>query len=438
MRYSLGRAAGWIGLFLLLAPFPLAIAWIGDRPPARTFTIELGVALGFIALGLFALQTVFSGRIRQIAPSFGMDNIIQFHREIGWIAALFVLVHPVLLIYADRTFLEYFDPRVNALRTIFLVFVTLAVLMIVATSLRRAWFRLPYEWWRLLHGFLALSILFIGLVHALQVQHYLAPLWKRAALASLIGASLYPVIHTRIIRPWRSRKRPYRVVEVEPERNEAWSLELEPVGHEGIRFIPGQFVWITLGDTPFSLQQHPFSIASSARRRRIVLTAKELGDFTSTWGSIDAGTPAYLEGPFGSFTPDPTPCAGLFLIMGGIGITPAMSMLRTMRDDGDHRPAVLIYGNESREETTFLEELEELEAELNLTVVHLPEKPPDGWEGEAGFVTRELLAKYLPEQPERFRFFICGPKPLMDVAEVSLHELGVTWNRIYTERFEIV
>ncbi len=57
------------------------------------------------------------------------------------------------------------------------------------------------------------------------------------------------------------------------------------------------------------------------------------------------GTKAFLEGPFGSFIPKPG--SNIFLIMGGIGVTPAMSMLRTMRDDNDKRKAILIYGNKN-------------------------------------------------------------------------------------------
>jgi predicted ferric reductase len=73
-----------------------------------------------------------------------------------------------------------------------------------------------------------------------------------------------------------------------------------------------------------------------------------------------------------------------------------------------------------------------------VNVVYLLEDPPDDWEGESGFVTRELLAKYLPENPETFQYFVCGPKPLMDVAEHALRSLGISWRRIYAERFEIV
>lgn len=438
MAYSLRRGVSWLTAFILFAAAPLFIAWLGTVPEPRSFLIEFGVGLGFVGLGLLALQFICSGRIKRVAPGYGMDNLIQYHRELGIIGFLLVLGHVVILMLANPPFREFFDPRVNFLRSVFLIGATLSLLLLLATSLWRERFRLNYEWWRLVHGVLALGVVFIGLVHVFQVGHYSAPLWKKALLAVLVGGSMYLVVHTRLVRPWLSRKRPYRIRRVDEERDQSWSLTLEPDGHPGMRFRPGQFTWVTINDSPFTLQQHPFSFSSSARSREVRLTAKDLGDFTATWKDMEPGTPVFLEGPFGSFIPDPSPDTGLFMIMGGIGVTPAMGILRTLHDDGDRRPVTLIYGNQTWEDITFREELDELSRSLNLQVVHLLEDPHEGWEGEEGFVTDELLEKYLPDQPNTFQYFICGPKPLMDIAEVELDRLGVDWNRVYSERFNIV
>jgi predicted ferric reductase len=438
MAYSLRRGVLWVIAFALAAAVPLGIARAGEVPPPRAFLVEFGVALGFIALGLLALQFIFSGRIRRVAPMFGMDNIIQYHREIGIGAFALVLGHIVVLLLADPGYREYFDPRVNFLRTFFLVLATLALIVLLASSLWRERFRLQYEWWRLLHGVLSLGIAGVALAHIFQVSHYSAPFWKKAVLGVLVGGAMYLVIHTRVVRPWLSRRRPYRVTDVQEERSDSWTLTIEADGHDGMRYKPGQFVWITINDSPFTLQQHPFSIASSARSRALRLTAKVFGDFTSTWSDMQPGRRAFLEGPFGSFIPDPSPNTNLFLVMGGIGVTPAMGILRTLRDAQDPRSVTLIYGNKSWEDIPFREELDTLSRAIDLKVVHLLEEPPDDWEGETGYVTRELLEKYLPAEPERCEYFICGPKPLMDIAEVELRRLGVPWTQIYTERFTIV
>jgi NAD(P)H-flavin reductase len=87
---------------------------------------------------------------------------------------------------------------------------------------------------------------------------------------------------------------------------------------------------------------------------------------------------------------------GFGFIAGGVGISGLLSMLRTMADRGDTRPVVLIYANGDWEGVAFCDELERLEKRMNLTVVHVLERPPTGWDGEAGFVTADLLARHLP------------------------------------------
>jgi predicted ferric reductase len=436
MKYSYRKGFLWLFIFLLLALIPLGIALAGNVPAYRTFWQEFAVGLGFIALALFGLQFLFSGRFDWVAPSYGMDNIIQYHREIGILAFVCIMAHPLTLLIAEPQFLSYFDPRVNLMRAIALTYVTLAILAILLTSIWRSAFGLSYEKWRLLHGFLALSIVFVGVVHSIQVSHYLEPLWKKIALAAVMACFMYLAIHTRIIRPWLNRKRPYEVLRVSDERGECFSLTLKPIGHRRLQFQPGQFAWITIHDTPFTLQQHPFSIASSAGDETISFTSKILGDFTATWQHIKPGTRAFLEGPFGSFIPSRT--HHLFFIMGGIGVTPCMSILRTMRDEKDPRKVILMYANASWEEVTFREELEDISRNIQLRVVHLLEEAPVDWHGEKGLLTEEMLNKYLPEDLGNWMFFICGPGPLMDIAEIGLRNKGVDWRLVFSERFEIV
>ncbi|MFP4367736.1 MAG: ferric reductase-like transmembrane domain-containing protein [Bacteroidales bacterium] len=436
MKYTYKRGFYWLFVYFILVLIPLAIALSGTIPSHRGFWLELGVSFGFIGFGMLCLQFLFSGRFKKIAPTYGMDNLLQYHREIGILAFLFIVAHPVIIILADYEFISYLDPRVNAIRAIALVFVTIAVILVIITSIWRTAMSLEYEKWRLLHGLLSLSVIFIGAVHSIQVSHYLDPLWKKSAIGLSFIFYGYLILHTRITRPWLMRKKPYKVTDVIPELGDSWTIKIRPDGHKRLKYICGQFVWLTIKKTPFSLQQHPFSIASSTRDKELSFTAKASGDFTSTWKDIKPGTKVFLEGPYGSFVPERG--KNLFFIMGGIGITPAMAMLRTMRDNNDPRRAVLIYGNVTWEDITFREELEELSMEINLKLVHLLEKPPGDWEGERGLVSGELLQKYLPSEPEDFMYFICGPKPLMDISELLLRDMGIDWRLIYTERFEII
>ena len=166
-------------------------------------------------------------------------------------------------------------------------------------------------------------------------------------------------------------------------------------------------------------------------------TIKELGDFTRTIGQVSPGSRAYLEGPFGSFNIDVALGEAVFIV-GGIGITPIMSMLRTLRDRGDGRPLVLIYAVNRQEEILFKEELAELKRQLNLHLVYVLAFPEEGWEGERGFITDELLTRHLPSPESRTcQYFVCGPEPLMNIVERALSNRGIPLENIHAERFDI-
>jgi predicted ferric reductase len=365
--------------------------------------------------------------------------VIYFHRQAGILVLLIFLAHPLILFAADPAYLAYLDPRVNFLRAVFLIAATIAMLLVVILPLCGLRYGLSYEWWRLTHGLLAAAVFVVGLAHSLMVGHYVSGLAVQATwvVATLIVIGL--LIHARVVKPLRMRRRPYRVAKVIPERGEVYVLVLEPDGHDGMTFVAGQYAWLTLGDTPFSLQQHPFSMLSSARvRERIEFAIKEAGDFTSTIKDVRPGTQAFLEGPYGAFRIDPRAEAAV-LVVGGIGGTPALSMLRTARDLGDRRPLVLIYGNVRRDEIAFRDELETLTKELELKVVHVLSEPEPEWTGESGNITKEILDRYLAPLADRdVQYFVCGPPPMMDQVEHALLARGVPRWRLLSERFDFV
>src|SRR4051812_737085 len=167
---------------------------------------------------------------------------------------------------------------------------------------------------------------------------------------------------------------------------------MQPEGHAGFRFSPGQFGWLTVFGSPFRITGHPFSFSSSAAVAdgRVEMTIRNLGDFTSTIVTVPVGQRVYLDGPYGAFTIDRNPADMHVLIAGGVGITPMMSILRTLADRGDPRPVILLYGSRDWASITFREELDALASRIKLTVVHVLSKPPEGWTGEHGFINAEV------------------------------------------------
>jgi predicted ferric reductase len=319
----------------------------------------------------------------------------------------------------------------------------LALIAIIVTSVWRQKLKINYYAWRITHGLLAIGAVSLALAHAILVGYYINTPWKQALWVAYglfwIGLLLY----VRLIRPFWLIRRPWIVEEVKEERGNAYTLVLRPDGHKGHRFEPGQFAWINVWYTPFADTEHPFSYSSSAEQTdRISFTIKELGDFTRTIKTVPVGKKVYVDGPYGAFVPDDHPAnKGYIFIGGGVGITPLMGILRTLADRGEQRPLLLFYGNRDWEGATFREEIEELKSRLNLQVVYIIEKPPEGWQGESGFITADLLRKYMPSDLKRnnYEIFLCGPEPMLNAVEPLLEDdLGVSWDDIHLERFNLV
>jgi len=423
--------------YVALAAAPLAVAAIGHPRPGRGFAVEFAVGLGFVGFSILVLQFAVTGRFRWFSQVLGLDTLLHFHRQIALIAYVFILTHLGILVASSPAYAVFLDPRVEPLRALALWAVLVALTAIIVTTLWRRRLGIPYQWWLTGHAALAAMIVFIGLVHILRVGWYVAQPWKQAAW---VGATLLAIgllLYSRLYKPLRLRARPWRVEAVRPERGESWTLRFRPEGHEGMRFLAGQFVWLTLGPSPFSVDPHPFSIASSAARGdRIELTVKELGDFTEGIGEVEPGTPAFLDGPYGGFVLDER-AEGAVFVAGGIGITPVMSILRTLADRRDPLPAVLLYGVPTAEAATFLEELEEMGRAPWLDVRLVIERPPECWTGERGRLTPEVLRRHLPEDRPGLRYYVCGPEPMMDGVESFLDERGVPLGRVHSERFNI-
>jgi predicted ferric reductase len=425
--------------YLLVSILPLGIAYCGAPRDGRGFWIEFGVGLGMVAFALLVMQFITTARFRWVAPQVGSDALIYFHRRAGILTLLIFLAHPLILFATDPAYLAFLDPRVNFPRAVFLIAATIAMLLVVLLPLRGLHDGLSYEWWRLTHGLLAAAVLVVGLAHSLMVGHYVSGLAVQASwvVATLVALGL--LIHIRLVKPLRMRRKPYRVAEVIPERGDVYVLVLEPDGHGGMTFAAGQYAWLTLGETPLSLQQHPFSMISSADvPERIEFAIKEAGDFTSTIKDVRSGTRAFLEGPYGAFRIDPRAEAAV-LVVGGIGIAPALSMLRTARDLGERRPFVLVYGNVSHEEIAFRDELDALTNQLELKVVHVLSEPEPEWRGESGNITKEILDRHFASLADRdIQYFVCGPPPMMDLVERALLTRGVPQWRLLSERFDFV
>jgi predicted ferric reductase len=430
------RAVFWVAAYVGVVVAPLVFAVIGASQPDHGFWTNFSVALGFVGLAMMGLEFALVARFKPLAAPFGQDALLQFHRQIGYVGLAFLLTHVALSAqWSELTF-------GNAITAPALVWfgmaAILALIAIVATSVWRLQLRLPYEWWHAAHAVLGVVAVVGALGHVYFVDEYVSVLWKQVLWGLMAAAFIALLAWVRVFKPRALQRRPWRLDEVRRERGQTTTLGLRPTHDREFRFEPGQFAWFAFGRSPFSITTHPFSFSSSAEGDGVEIAVKALGDFSSSVHELEPGTTVYVDGPHGVFSIDQDEGPGFGFIAGGVGVTGLLSMLRTMADRRDVRPALLIYANRDWEGAAFREELAQLQRRMNLSVVHVLERPPANWTGETGYVTAELLSRHVPAGYRRFQYFICGPAPMMDAAEAALLEIGVRAERIHTERFDMV
>lgn len=418
---------------------PLVLAFSGAGPVSGGFWWDFAMALGYAGVAMMGVQFVLTARFKRLAAPFGIDIIYYFHRYLALALVLLVLAHVAIATRVDPGAVGALDPRQAPWYMTAGRLALLALLAVMVSSLWRKPLHIPYDGWRYAHAGLAVLALVAAVAHVHGAASFVDGTAKRTGWLVLALIWLLPFAHVRILRPLRLLRRPYRVVSVTPEQGRALTVSVAPDGHEGFDYRPGQFAWLSLRASPFALREHPFSFSSSPTRQgELSFTIKALGDFTGSLGDLAPGERAYVDGPYGAFGCDRHPNApGYGFIAGGVGIAPIISMLRALADRGERRPLALIYCNRVWDNVLFADELRSLAARLDLRVVHVLGEPPADWDGERGLLSADIVRRHLPAGEAGWHVFVCGPTPMIRIAEHALTEQGVPLRRVHSEIFDL-
>ncbi|CAG9835485.1 unnamed protein product [Diabrotica balteata] len=127
----------------------------------------------------------------------------------------------------------------------------------------------------------------------------------------------------------------------------------------------------------------------------------------------------------------------LGFIVGGIGITPVIQMLRTIIiDPEDHIYCTLIYASKTEADIICKEELNDMAKKMEgrLKIWHTLEEPPPDWRFGKGFVSKDMLRDHLfPPGPESLNL-LSGPWPMLQALGKQLTDLGYS-KQMYTRYF---
>ena len=228
----------------------------------------------------------------------------------------------------------------------------------------------------------------------------------------------------------------YTLTAKEPLGEDLIRLELFPADKHPLQYKPGQFVNLGIMKGDECLVKRPYSIASSPDSPSLEFCIKNIGgQFTSRLPALDTGQEFLVEGPFGGFKYDegrPT-----VFICGGVGIAPAMSVMR-YADGKATEKIVVFYSARSPPQMPYRSSIFEIERRnLHIKVIPaLTREIPPGWTGLAGRFTESDFDRILRDY-SLYTFFVCGPEKMVDSIKEILLSKGVNEKNAFFEGWKV-
>ncbi|RJO79947.1 ferredoxin reductase [Nocardia panacis] len=265
----------------------------------------------------------------------------------------------------------------------------------------------------------------------------------RGAVAR-VTTPLLPDDYLHLANPlWSARELRGRIVQVRAETVDSATLVIRPGWGFDFKFEPGQYIGIgilvdgrwhwrsySLTCPPNWQESKPGGKSHSKRLISIAVKAMPEGFLSSHLVSgVPVGTIVRLAAPQGGFVlPYPPPERVLFLTAGS-GITPVMSMLRSMARREVMTDVRHIHSARTEADVMFGAELSAMHERYPNFAVHRH------LTGESGKFPLAALDEVAADWRER-QTWACGPAAMLDDIEQHWRAAGVA-DRLHVERFEI-
>jgi ferredoxin-NADP reductase len=254
------------------------------------------------------------------------------------------------------------------------------------------------------------------------------------SLARRITTPLLPDDYLRLANPlWSARELRGRILQVRRETHDSATLVIKPGWGFGFDYEPGQYMGIgLLVDGRWRWRSYSLTSSPVKGARTVTITVKAMPEgFLSSHlvGGVKPGTIVRLAAPQGNFVlPDPAPPAVLF-ITAGSGITPVMSMLRTLVRHDQITDVIHLHSAPTAADVMFGGELEQLARDHAGYRLLLRTTRSQGRRD----VTQ--LDTEVPDWRER-QTWACGPEAVLNAAERAWSAAGVQ-DRLHLERFAV-
>ncbi len=239
-----------------------------------------------------------------------------------------------------------------------------------------------------------------------------------------------------------------KVAEITQETADAITLHFEHPENLVIPYKSGQFLTLI---TPINgkSERRAYSLCSAPHEgKRLSVTVKRVeGGLMSNFlpDQVKVGDMMEVLSPIGNFCLEPKADATrtVVLLGGGSGITPLMSIAKTVLKNETKSKVILLYGNRDEDSTIFKAEFDKMEAASNgrLKVEHVFNHPKNLAfpQTHIGHLDRNkviaLLEKYGVTELLDTEYYICGPELMMEEAKEALTKLKIPKERVHKESF---
>lgn len=424
---------GWF-VVLGLSIFPIFLWLIYPTPFPRFSSLTLvmasiGQILGLVGTAMFAISLILSARFRFLEKYLhGLNMVYVRHNQLGQISFILLLFHPLFLIpkYAGGSMYYaavFLVPAGNWPLNWGLFSLAIMILLIVLTL----YLRPRYDLWRWTHKFLGFSF-FLAAIHFWLIPSDMTrymPLQTYILGLSFLGMLVFT--YKTIFGKFLVKRFKYVITEVLPLNKSVVKITLEPV-EEQMKFNAGQFVFMSFIDSNLSTEEHPFSVASSPDEKGLVIIAKDLGDFTRDLAKLAVGSWALIEGPFGVFSYKNAEFKDQIWISGGIGITPFLSMAKSLKLEENYN-IDLYYCLNSKCEAILLDQLDQISISLKNSFRAIP-----FCADKVGFINADVIEEISSSLDYKDIFF-CAPPPMIKSLRTQFAKRGIDENLLHSEDF---
>jgi ferredoxin-NADP reductase len=207
-------------------------------------------------------------------------------------------------------------------------------------------------------------------------------------------------------------------------------------------FVAGQNNDITLINPPETDAEgntRAFSVASAPHEDTIMIATRMRDTaFKRVLKNAPLGIEVTIDGPMGSLTLHKNISKPAVFLSGGIGVTPFRSIALDAAHNKLPHKIFLFYSNRRPEDAAFLNELQELTRDNpnytfigTMTDMDHSQQP---WNGETGYITKEMLSKYLPDLALPI-YYLAGPPTMVAAMKEMLSKAGADEDNIRIEEF---